>query len=179
MDVDLSGRGFGARTLGIAANLLSARSVLTLTLFATACTSANVEPPRPPTIPPIRSEIYRGHSAVFNCVVEGSPDWIRISQCGRRAIDDNVAKETVSDPFLLGAYLETWFDLNMAVDLHRTNAAEDEAAVWLELLTHQQSNLGVSDEQMCEAVDMDCDVLQRDLRRAELTYGALTRDQAQ
>lgn len=169
-----------ARSVTIAANLLRARAVLALILFANACTSADVNAPKPTIrseLPTVRSEIYRGHFAVFSCVLNTSPNWEQINECGRRAIEDQ-EKKAVSAPFLLGAYLETWSDIHMAVMLRKTEEGERNAAGWLDLLRRQQEKTGISGEQMCQATDMDCDALQRDLRAAEFSYGAATRDQA-
>jgi hypothetical protein len=124
----------------------------------------------------VSGEIYRGHFAVFSCVLNTSPNWEQVNECGRRAIEDQ-EKKPVSAPFLLGAYLETWSDIHMAVMLRQTEG-ERNAAAWLDLLMRQQEKTGISGEQMCEAAEMDCDALQRDLRAAEFSYGAARRDQA-
>ena len=158
--------------------MLRARAALILILLTHACTSLDVNVPKP-TILPIQSEIHRGYLAVFNCVLNTSPLSHQINRCGQSAIDDNVEKQTASDPFLLGVYLETWFTLHLAVMLRKQEAAERNAAEWLDRLRRQQEKTRISDEEMCEATKMECDELQRDLKQAELTYGPLTRERAQ
>lgn len=113
----------------------------------------------------VKSEIERGHSAVFDCRLHLLPgSIIGIQDCVFNAIDSNKQKNTDTDAFILGAYFEGWSDAAIYVSVLSENGrAKDSDMQGTGFLYKQfkksQEKLGIDDAALCDAVHLKYEMI--------------------
>jgi hypothetical protein len=117
------------------------------------------------TRPTIASEINRGNRAAFDCSLQNVSEAPSFSECVSDAISSDQQKQTNSLPFMVGAYWGECSSEALMVKsdskLAPTNSvaaaslpdAERQLALSYPVFRHYQEKLGVTDEQLIEAID--------------------------
>jgi len=117
---------------------------------------AGLDAPVKPSVPTVRSEIYRGRTATDVC----PPSNARvINECADRLQSQAITDRTTSDPFALGVFYNA--ALLAAVDAKVTGSpASNEIALRiLRKVKALRDKLGLTEDQVCEAAQIhDCNV---------------------
>jgi hypothetical protein len=82
-------------------------ALLCLTLTTSICFAGPLDQPAAKPVPTIRSEIKRGDDAA-SLALDKIEHLLDIANAFKALINDNEAKNTNTDAFLLGAYYEYW-----------------------------------------------------------------------
>jgi hypothetical protein len=132
--------------------------------LASAAQAPNLNAPID-TRPTIGSEINRGYSAAFDCSLQHVADALPFSQCVSDAVSTDQQKQPNSLPFMVGAYWGECVSEALMVKSDRELAAsnsvaaaslpdaERELGMSYPVFRHYQQKLGVTDQQLVEAID--------------------------
>jgi len=118
----------------------------------------------------VKSELERGHSAVFDCALKQSPlDFEAHERCTFRVLDENKQKNTDTDAFVLGAYYETFAKLS---SLHSVlqerpdreargfTSLTQKVRFWFKQFRDKQKEMGIDDKTLCSVLKVNFEVMQ-------------------
>jgi hypothetical protein len=121
----------------------------------------------------IKSEIERGRSTEFNCVLHLShTNAIVSSKCPFNIIDENKQKNTDTDPFVLGVSLEAWVHTTIILKVIENLPDREQrgysqgigdAKLWFSTIKEKEKAIGIDDAILCKAVGMDYDRFKNDI----------------
>jgi hypothetical protein len=127
-------------------------AILLITFIASICFAGPLDQPVAKPVPTIRSEIKRGDEAVSLALgkLEQLPE---IKDAFKALINDNGAKNTDTDAFLLGAYYEYWMTVSIhAKAFNERDRARTTVETSYDTFREKQAALGLDDAALAEAL---------------------------
>lgn len=153
---------------------IAAASACVSLLLAAICWGATLDAPTTKRVT-IGSEIQRGFDAVFEVTLDANPtDLLGYTERIEAVFDREKQKNTDSDAYLLGASLQAWSAMSIALRVNRESSiaqdprvlasADGWAWIWFRKFRVLQKQLSIDDKVLISATPMKYEVLEPEIR---------------